>query len=161
MYHYIGENFSQRETLLQDEEIGVLQKNALNSVEDFRQFMHLFLERTQQNLMQEDDGSPIAEVKKYIEEHLTGHISRTEVAEHVALNENYLSRLFRQEIGCSISDYILQKRIALAKRLLLQTDLSVSAVGIRVGYDTTAYFIRLFKREVGKTPKEYRKDMRL
>lgn len=161
MYHYIGENFSQREKLLRDEQIGRLQKKALNSVEDFRQFMHLFLERTQETLLLADEPGPVAEVRKYIDEHLTEHISRTKVAEHVALNENYLSRLFRQEIGCSISDYIQEKRIALAKRLLLQTDLSVSEVGVRVGYDTTAYFIRLFKREVGKTPKEYRKDMKL
>lgn len=161
MYHYIGENFSQREAMLQDGEIGRLQKKALNSVEDFRNFMHLFLERMQQNLMEADENRMVAEVKKYIDEHLTERISRTQVAEHVALNENYLSRLFHQEMGLSISDYILQKRIVLSKRLLVQTDRSVSEIGNEVGYDATAYFIRLFKREVGKTPKEYRKDMRL
>lgn len=161
MYHYIGENFSQREVMLQDGQIAELQKKALNSVEDFRSFMHLFLERMRRNLMEADENRMVTEVKKYIEEHLTEHISRTQVAEHVALNENYLSRLFHQEIGMSISDYILQKRIVLAKRLLVQTDRSVSEIGNEVGYDATAYFIRLFKREVGKTPKEYRKDMKL
>ncbi len=161
MYHYIGENFTQREVMLQDGQIGELQKKALNSVEDFRNFMRLFLERMQQNLMENDENQMVAEVKKYIEEHLTERISRAQVAEHVALNENYLSRLFHQEMGLSISDYILQKRIVLAKKLLVQTDRSVSEIGNEVGYDATAYFIRLFKREVGKTPKEYRKDMRI
>lgn len=161
MYHYIGENFSQREAMLQDGEISRLQKKALDSVEDFRSFMHLFLERMKQNLMEADENRMVAEVKKYIDRHLTEHISRTQVAEHVALNENYLSRLFHQEMGLSISDYILQKRMVLAKRLLVQTDRSISEIGNEVGYDATAYFIRLFKREVGKTPKEYRKDMRI
>lgn len=161
MYHYIGENFTQREAMLRDGRLGELQKKALNSVEDFRRFMHLFLECMQQNLMEADENRMVAEVKKYIDQHLTERISRIQVAEHVALNENYLSRLFHQEMGMSISDYILQKRIVLAKRLLVQTDRSVSEIGNEVGYDATAYFIRLFKREVGKTPKEYRKDMRI
>ena len=85
MYHYIGENFSQREVMLQDGQIAELQKKALNSVEDFRSFMHLFLERMRRNLMEADENRMVTEVKKYIEEHLTEHISRTQVAEHVAL----------------------------------------------------------------------------
>ena len=106
-------------------------------------------------------GDVVGVVKKYIDEHLAEKISRPDIAEYVALNENYLSRLFHKEIGCSISDYILRKRVNMAKKLLISTKLSVSAIGERVGYDTTTYFIRLFKREVGKTPKEYRKEMKI
>ena len=103
----------------------------------------------------------ISEAKKYIEEHLGEKISRSEIADYVFLNENYLSRLFHKEVGCSISKYILEKRLALSKKLLIQTKLSVSEIGEKVGYDTTTYFVRIFKQETGKTPNEFRKDMRI
>lgn len=161
MYHYIGENFSSREGIIQDEQLAGLQKMAQNSVEDFRQFVNYFTQQVKMSLKANAMGDVVGDVKKYIDEHLAEKISRTDIAEYVALNENYLSRLFHKEIGCSISDYILQKRINMAKKLLLSTKLSVSAIGEQVGYDTTTYFIRLFKREVGKTPKDYRKEMKI
>ncbi len=161
MYHYIGENFSSREGIVQDEQLARLQKQAQNSVEDFRQFVYYFTEQVKMSLKANAMGDVVGVVKKYIDEHLAEKISRPDIAEYVALNENYLSRLFHKEIGCSISDYILRKRVNMAKKLLISTKLSVSAIGERVGYDTTTYFIRLFKREVGKTPKEYRKEMKI
>ena len=161
MYHYIGENFSEREQIIKNEKLPELQKKAINSVEDFRNFMHYFIELIVNSMEENKDNALIAEAKNYIENHFTEKISRTDVAVHVALNENYLSRLFHAETGLSISDYILQKRMALAKKLLVQTQKSVSDIGMEIGYDATAYFIRVFKREVGKTPKEYRRDMKL
>ena len=161
MYHYIGENFSERENIIKDEKLPELQKKAVNSVEDFRNFMHYFIELIVNSMEENKDNALIAEAKNYIENHFTEKISRTDVAAHVALNENYLSRLFHAETGLSISDYILQKRMTLAKKLLVQTQKSISDIGVEIGYDATAYFIRVFKREVGKTPKEYRKDMKL
>ncbi len=161
MYHYIGENFGEREKIIKDEKLSKLQKKAVNSVEDFRNFVHYFIELIVNSMEQNKDNVLIVEAKKYIEDHFTEKISRTEVAAYVALNENYLSRLFHTETGLSISDYILQKRMTLAKKLLVQTPKSISDIGMEIGYDATAYFIRVFKREVGKTPKEYRKDMKL
>lgn len=161
IYHYIGENFSEREQIIKNEKLPELQKKAINSVEDFRNFMHYFIELIVNSMEEKKDNALIAEAKNYIEDHFTEKISRTEVAEHVALNENYLSRLFHTETGLSISNYILQKRMALAKKLLVQTQKSISDISMEIGYDATAYFIRVFKREVGKTPKEYRKDMKL
>ena len=161
MYHYIGENFSSREGIVQDEQLVNLQNKALNSVEDFRLFVNYFTEQVKMSLKANAMGDVVDAVKKYIDEHLAEKLSRTDIAAYVSLNENYLSRLFHKEVGCSISDYILKKRVNMAKKLLLSTKLSVSAIGERVGYDTTTYFIRLFKREVGKTPKDFRKEMKI
>lgn len=161
MYHYIGENFASRGGIVQEEQMAALQKRALNSVEDFRYFAGYFVNQIKQTIRMGNTDDVMNQVRRYIDEHLAEKISRTEIAKSVALNENYLSRLFHKENGCSISDYILQKRVVMAKKLLIQTKMSVSDIGEMVGYETTTYFIRIFKRETGKTPKEYRKDMKI
>lgn len=161
IYHYIGENFSSRQDIAADEYLNGLMERAVVSVEDFRRFVRCLLERIETLRSAGSVENVVEHVKKYIEAHIKEKISRTEIAEHVALSENYLSRLFHKETGMSISDYILQKRLNMAKKLLIQTNLSVSGIGEAVGYETTAYFIRLFKRELGVTPKEYRKQMRI
>ena len=161
MYYYIGESYDTRISIVQDEMLRKLQMNALRSVEDFRAYYHYFLERVEEYQQFGVSNDVISEVKKYIDEHIGEKISRSEIADYVFLNENYLSRLFHKEVGCSISKYILEKRLALSKKLLIQTKLSVSEIGERVGYDTTTYFVRIFKQETGKTPNEFRKDMRI
>lgn len=161
MYYYIGEEYDTRITIIQDEKLSRLQTNALRSVEEFRAYYHYFLQRVSEYQKAGASNDVISEVKKYIDKHLGEKISRSEIADYVFLNENYLSRLFHKEVGCSISNYILEKRIALSKKLLIQTKLSVSEIGERIGYDTTTYFIRIFKQETGKTPNEFRKDMRI
>ena len=161
MYHYIGENPFIREQIVADEQLETVQKKALNSVEEFREFVECFIDRIRMIIRIGSAEDVSNKVKKYIDEHLSEKVSRTEIADYVALSENYLSRLFHKENGCSISDYILQKRMNMAKKLLVQTKLPVSAIGEQVGYETTTYFIRVFKREIGMTPKDYRKEMKL
>lgn len=161
MYHYIGEYPFIREQIVGDEQLETMQKKALNSVEEFREFVECFIDRIRMIIRIGSAEDISNKVKKYIDEHLSEKVSRTDIADYVALSENYLSRLFHKENGCSISDYILEKRMNMAKKLLIQTKLPVSAIGEQVGYETTTYFIRVFKREIGMTPKDYRKDMKL
>ena len=99
----------------------------------------------------------IAEVKKYIGENLSRNFTRRELAEHISLNESYLSRLFHRETGCSIKEYIQAERIRKAKHLLSTTAYSITMVGELAGYESTAYFIKVFKKETGQTPGEFRK----
>lgn len=161
MYHYIGENYFSRESIVQDSKLAGLQKLAMNSVDDFLDFTHYFLALVL-TAAREDGGKGIIEdVKHYINKNLGEKLTRTGIAEQVSLNESYLSRLFHKETGMSISDYITAKRIALARQLLIQTNLSISAVGEKSGYESTAYFVRVFKKETGKTPKEYRRNTKI
>ena len=70
-------------------------------------------------------------------------------------------KYLKKETGFSISDYLLMRRMALAKTLLIETAKPVGEIALEAGYSNSAYFIKMFKREVGKTPNEYRKEMRL
>ncbi|MCF0129572.1 MAG: response regulator [Pseudobutyrivibrio sp.] len=98
-------------------------------------------------------------VKKIIAENLSvGNLQREELASMVHVSAGYLGRIFKKETGMSISDYILSKRIIVAKQLLKKTNLSITDVSARVGISYSSYFTKVFKEQVGMTPQEYRQQ---
>ena len=108
-------------------------------------------------LRPEESGSEnaIAVVKKYIADNISLKIQREELAKIVYLNPDYLTKLFRKQMGVTLGEYILQKRLALAKQLLLNTNLSILDISERVGITDASYFIRTFKKQIGSTPQQY------
>ena len=95
-------------------------------------------------------------VMSWIEAHYHEKISIDQLAAALHLSNNYLSRIFREETGTSISDYLIARRIKQACRLLDTTDLPVSLIADTIGYDNPSYFIHLFKKVMGVTPLKYR-----
>ncbi|MBD0383596.1 response regulator [Paenibacillus sp. WST5] len=113
------------------------------------------------DMMQVEDkeqASVIQKIYDYIDEHLHEEISREQIAEHVHFNSAYLSRLFRKETNCSLSEYILKKRMDKAKLLLTSTNIKISDISSLVGYGDIPHFNKMFKRHVGLTPQEFRKS---
>ena len=80
------------------------------------------------------------------------------MAELVHLNEEYFSRLFRQETGDTFKDFMMMEKMKAAKKLLAETHLSVSIVASKVGYDNFSHFSKMFNKMTEMTPQEYRKD---
>ena len=77
-------------------------------------------------------------------------------ADRLCVTSNYLNRLVRQSFGKSTKQYIQNRRIEEAKRLLRYTSLSVADIAERLCFDTSSYFVRAFSRLTGKTPLQYR-----
>lgn len=100
----------------------------------------------------------VERVKCYIETHFSEDITRESMGNLAYHNSAYLARIFKQKVGQSMSGYLVERRIEEAKRLLLETELSISEIAMAVGYDNFAYFSRLFKKKAGCTPKEYKKE---
>jgi len=108
-----------------------------------------------------DSARAVDEVKAIIASNYREELDLAGLAERVYLTPSYLSRLFRQETGVTITDYLIQVRIEQAKKLLRsRPDLKTYEVGEQVGYPDSAYFTKLFKRIVGMTPNEYRQIVR-
>ncbi|MFN8455772.1 MAG: helix-turn-helix domain-containing protein [Anaerolineae bacterium] len=84
-------------------------------------------------------------------------LSRPEIAEAVGVSENYLSRIFSQELGLLPWQYLNRYRVMQAKRLLDQTNDSITAIALQVGFNDPAYFSKVFLREANCSPTEYRK----
>ncbi|PLR68677.1 AraC family transcriptional regulator [Bacillus sp. UMB0893] len=72
----------------------------------------------------------------------------------------HLQRLFKKVKGISPSEYVQQVRLEKAIYQLETTELSISDIGLAVGFSSTPYFITLFKKRLGETPSAYRKDYR-
>lgn len=79
------------------------------------------------------------------------------VADYVGLNEKYFTTRFTKEAGSTFRDYLTSLRIAGAKRLLETTDLKMYEISERSGYSNVEHFNRMFKKNVGISPSDYRK----
>jgi AraC-like DNA-binding protein len=90
-------------------------------------------------------------------EHHAEQISRQELARHVAMDDDYLTFCFRKEVGVTPVAYLNRYRINQAKRLLTETDKSITEVSVEVGFSDSGYFSRVFRREVGLSPEAYRR----
>lgn len=96
-------------------------------------------------------------VKHYVKNHLAEKITLEDLSKQVFLSPNYCDRIFKQETGVSIVDYILEKRIEYAKNLLWDLSIKLTLVAKTVGFYDYAYFCRIFKKRTGFTPLQYRK----
>jgi transcriptional regulator GlxA family with amidase domain len=94
----------------------------------------------------------------YLNKNLGEGISRWKLAETVHASEDYLTRIFKKELGLSPWEYLLRLRIQAARTLLRSSADSISAVAEAVGFQDQAYFCRVFKKYETRTPREYRND---
>lgn len=99
----------------------------------------------------------LREIKDYIDLHYSQKITLDDLAGHFFINKFYLSRLFKEQFGTSVNNYLLQVRTTQAKQLLRFSDLSIEQIGQKCGMDDANYFSRMFKKMEGITPGEYRR----
>ena len=95
----------------------------------------------------------------YIDSDLEGDLSLNVLAEKLNVNGSYLSTLFKKEIGQTITDYVTNKRVTLAMRLLGTTKMQIQTVAQKCGIPDVNYFTKKFKKVTGRTPKEYRQAL--
>ncbi len=117
----------------------------------------ILLEDTQTEKETADDNS-IDLAIRFVKKNLNKNISRTEVAEYVHLNEEYFSRLFRQQTGATFKDFVLSEKMNEAKTLLAHSRLSIGIIASKIGYDNFSHFSKMFKKMTNQTPQEYRKE---
>ena len=101
----------------------------------------------------------IKEVISYIDFHYAEDLNLTFFAEMFSLSKNYLSGLFKKESGMTLTDYIHQVRIRRAITMINSSSLPITTVAASCGYNDMNYFIRLFKRTYGMSPKQYQKSI--
>ena len=128
-----------------------------NGIEAHTLLRYLIQRAVEYNSFVNEKDSVVDIVLNYIHQHYSEDISRTMLADMVYLNPDYLARLFKKQTQTSIINYITTYRLEKAKELLLNPDIPVGTVALKVGYGNYSYFSKLFKDVVGCTPNEYRK----
>ncbi len=106
----------------------------------------------------EEEGRAINSITRYLQEHLSEELSLSVLAEEFHLNPQYISQLFKNEIGVNFLAYLTGIRMEKAKKLLLSSSLSVAEVAERSGYADYRVFTKAFKKSEGVTPSQYRRD---
>jgi len=118
----------------------------------------LFRRRTEEEPAAAEEERPIAAMTRYMQAHLAGEVSLNLLAEEFHLSPQYISQLFKSEIGVNFLTYLTNLRMERAKKLLLSTALPVSEVAEQSGYGDYRVFTKAFKKSEGVTPSQYRRD---
>ena len=92
----------------------------------------------------------------YIDLNLHTKITLENLAAQTQLSPNYLSALFKKEVGINVTDYILKRRIETAKNMLLNSKFSATEIGEILAFSSQSYFIKVFRQETGMTPAKYK-----
>lgn len=116
--------------------------NEITSMDDYAKSNHSIL---------------VKRISGYLARNFNQKISIPDLANLFNVSSRHLSRIFKQETGKTVLEYVHYTRIERAKALLLRNDTKIIEVALSVGYDDPAFFSRLFKRIVGFSPGEYKK----
>lgn len=117
----------------------------------------LYENRVVNEPMQQEERT-INGLTRYMQEHLSEEITLSVLAEEFHLNAQYISQLFKNEIGVGFFAYLTNIRLEKAKKLLLSTALPIADVAEQSGYGDYRVFTKVFKKAEGITPSQYRRD---
>lgn len=98
----------------------------------------------------------VRQAMAYMQARYAEPVSREEVAAHVGLSEDYLTSCFHKELGLTPVAYLNRYRVQQARQLLKTTRKSITEIALEVGFSGSSYFSRIFHRETGMSPAEYR-----
>ena len=108
-------------------------------------------------LRQTVDDSNMGPVLKYIEQNYMHNLTLSQISTVAGFSPNYFCNIFKACTGKSVSAYLTDLRIQQAKRLLTTTSKSINLIAEDVGYESSSYFIKIFKDTTGMTPNRFRR----
>jgi two-component system response regulator YesN len=110
----------------------------------------------------EDNHALIAivnSVKRYVDRNISGDVSLTQLSRVTGYNSSYLSRIFKQQTGMTIKEYICKQKLDGIVALFAATNISINEIAAKMGFSTRAYFNNFFRRMTGVSPQEYRRSL--
>lgn len=93
--------------------------------------------------------------KQLVHDEFTGELTLENAARRLQMTPQYLSKIFKEQVGCTFIDYLTEVRLLEAKRLMSEGSYSIKEVCFKVGYADPNYFSRVFKKHMGNSPKDY------
>lgn len=160
-YSFLRSAGIQAHKLFAGKQAETLYQRAFNSMQDMCLYCDFMLEQVfvyKERL--EQPASIMSTILQYVDEHYCEEVTRNDLVDLVYVSPDYLSRTFKKETGRSLAQYILEKRVEKAKKLL-RSDMSVKNVALQTGYSNFSYFSKVFRDMEGMSPMEYRERLRM
>lgn len=104
------------------------------------------------------DPEILEELVNFCIENHTSDIHLKDLEEKLHINKYYISRIFKEKLNLGFNEYLHSLRIETAKNLLLESDTSITNIAYKIGYNTVRNFNRIFLKNVGMTPRQYRES---
>ena len=120
------------------------------------QKLNQLMKRVQSDNVRPEPRESIVSLIEYLDNNYSETYDRITLAKKFNLNEDYMGQVFKKKTGTNISAYINNKRIEVSKQLLRETRSKIIDIAYHVGFDNLTYFYRLFKKQTGLAPNEYR-----
>lgn len=156
VYSVMWENGWETNELIRTESDMEILNNAANTVADMERLIHHVSEYFSAKCVSRNTKSAVQLVSQYITDHYSEPLSRNMLAEYIHLNPDYLSRIFQKEMGCTLKEFIIRKRMEAARLLVRGTAIPISEIASMVGYENYPHFIQNYRKEFGITPKAER-----
>ncbi len=115
-----------------------------------------YVHRVQQGKAAKAISGQIKSICDYISIHVREKLSLSQLAQQAGYTEYYFSHKFKNEMGCSVADYIKHEKIQQAKLLLSGTKMSIQEISEELSFGSRSYFSSSFQKETGLSPSEYR-----
>jgi AraC-like DNA-binding protein len=101
---------------------------------------------------------PIQAAVMWLDEHVGEPVLMEHAANAAGLSESHFRRWFQKEVGFNPADYMMYRRVEIAKDRLRAGDVSVTKIAMELGFSTSAYFTAVFRKRTGLTPTQYRRE---
>ncbi|WP_313468151.1 response regulator [Carnobacterium sp.] len=149
------------ENLQQKRMILLTNMNSCIYLEDFSTLTHAFIDELKEKLTAyyaQSNGDLISIILQYIKEHAAEKITLNDIALKFHFNYHYLSSYFSSHFNETFPDYLNRIRIEQSVKLLKNSTMSISEVAESCGYSDISYFSKVFKKIIGKTPTQFRRE---
>jgi AraC family transcriptional regulator, arabinose operon regulatory protein len=136
----------------------------LTSLEEMQSELQIMLMRIivslSETLRRRGDAlsSTVQAIKQFLDNSILHPFDSAQLSSHVGISNKHINRLFKKEIGTTIYNYVISKKIESAKLMLLDTQLTISDIGYKLGYEDPHYFSNLFHSKTGMRPSTFRKQ---
>ena len=134
-----------------------LYQTSVQSLDCMIQFIDEIIDLYEESINTEKDVNMVELIKEYIHDNIGKDFKRTDVAEAVHLNADYLTRVFKKNTGVTVSEYIIIEKMNVARNLIKTTALPIKFIASRVGYENFSHFSHSYKKVHGISPSDERK----
>ena len=139
--------------------IDIAKRGEMDSTPEIIEILNRMLLKMHNSIKKDDEPSRLAEnMKDFLNTKITSKFHIDLLCKHISMSESQTIRLFKKNFGTTPYTYVLNKKISFAKKLLIDTNISVKEISTKLCFADEYYFSNIFKQKTGCSPSQYRRS---